>query len=73
MCVTHMSKITANNSHRFDDIADTLSDACRLAFIEKTLYYQNRQDNVSITDKLNQQMNNRINLMQKTSLSPIRR
>ena len=39
MCVTHMSKITANNSHRFDDIADTLADACKLAFIDKTLYY----------------------------------
>lgn len=38
MCKTHMSKITANDSHRHDDIADTLADACRIAFIEKTYY-----------------------------------
>ena len=37
-CIEHMSKITANDTHRHDDIADTLSDAVRLALIEKTLY-----------------------------------
>lgn len=38
LCTTHMSKITANNTHRHDDIADTLSDALRLALIDKTVY-----------------------------------
>lgn len=38
LCVEHMSKITANESHRWDDIADTLSDGIRMAFIEKSLY-----------------------------------
>jgi predicted phage terminase large subunit-like protein len=38
LCLAHMSKITANDSHRFDDIADTLSDAIRIALIEKTIY-----------------------------------
>ena len=33
-----MGKITANNTHRHDDIADTLSDAIRIALIEKTMY-----------------------------------
>lgn len=42
-CIKHMSKITANETHRHDDICDTLADAVRLALIEKTLY--------SITDK----------------------
>jgi len=37
-CILHMSKITANNTHRHDDIADTLSDAIRIALIEKTIY-----------------------------------
>lgn len=37
-CIKHMSKITANNTHRHDDIADTLSDAIRIALIEKTIY-----------------------------------
>jgi predicted phage terminase large subunit-like protein len=44
MCINHMAKITANNTHRFDDIADTLSDGIRIALIEKTLYsIDNRQ------------------------------
>jgi len=37
-CLKHMGKITANDSHRNDDICDTLADAIRMAFIEKTLY-----------------------------------
>lgn len=37
MCLNHMSKITANNSHRHDDIADTLADAIKIALIDKTL------------------------------------
>ena len=32
-----MSKITANETHRWDDIADTAADAIRMALIEKTL------------------------------------
>ena len=34
LCVDHMSKITANETHRWDDIADTLADAIRVALIE---------------------------------------
>lgn len=37
MCLEHMRKITANSSHRFDDIADTLADAIRIALIDKTI------------------------------------
>ena len=37
MCITHMTKITANDSHRHDDICDTLYDGCKLALIDKTL------------------------------------
>jgi hypothetical protein len=35
-----MSKITLNDSHRFDDIADTCADAINLALIEKVIYNQ---------------------------------
>jgi hypothetical protein len=38
-----MSKITANETHRFDDIADTVSDAIKLALIDKTLIINNNQ------------------------------
>lgn len=37
LCIDHMSKITANETHRWDDIADTAADAIRIALIEKTL------------------------------------
>lgn len=37
MCLEHMRKITANNSHRFDDIADTVAHAVRVSLIDKTL------------------------------------
>lgn len=37
LCKNHMSKITANNTHRRDDIADTLADAVRIALIDKSI------------------------------------
>jgi predicted phage terminase large subunit-like protein len=35
LCVNHMKKITNNDSHARDDIADTVSDAVRIALMEK--------------------------------------
>lgn len=43
LCIDHMSKITANETHRFDDIADTLADAIRMALIEKTIKIMSKQ------------------------------
>ena len=37
MCISHMSKITLNNAHAFDDICDSSADAIRAAFIDKIL------------------------------------
>lgn len=34
-CIEHCRKITANNSHRHDDIADTLYDAVKIGLIDK--------------------------------------
>jgi hypothetical protein len=36
-CLDHFKKITANDTHRFDDIADTLYDAVKLALIDETV------------------------------------
>ncbi len=44
MCINHMSKITANDTHRHDDIADTLADAIRIALIDKTINIRTKQD-----------------------------
>lgn len=50
LCIKHMSKITANNTHRYDDIADTLADGVQLGLIDKILYvnnnYQSKTDDI---------------------------
>ncbi len=63
-CVDHMSKITANMSHRFDDIADCCADAVRIALIEKTLYSgDNRKEtNDKILDAMNQSVRQKLKL-----------
>lgn len=43
MCKDHMSKITANNTHKRDDICDTAYDAIKITLIDKTF-------NVSVKD-----------------------
>jgi predicted phage terminase large subunit-like protein len=40
MVIEHMRKITANDSHRHDDIADTLYDAVKLGIIENVILSQ---------------------------------
>lgn len=37
-CKLHMSKITANNAHRHDDICDTLYDGVKIGLIDKSLH-----------------------------------
>jgi len=49
-CIRHMMKITANDTHRHDDVADTLYDAIKIALIDKTLTYNmKKNDNVAAT------------------------
>jgi len=55
MCITHMSKITANDSHRHDDIADTLVDAIKFALIDKTILHNITQNNSSAATILQNQ------------------
>ncbi len=38
-CLEHMRKITANDTHRHDDRADTLYDAAKIALIDKLITY----------------------------------
>lgn len=45
MCITHMSKITANDTHRHDDIADTCADAVKIALIDKLIHNNLEQRN----------------------------
>lgn len=65
ICIEHCSKITANNTHRHDDIADTLVDAVRAALIDQSVInkYINRSDEkankiISALNSVNQQRQN---------------
>ena len=43
-CIAQAIKITANDTHRWDDRIDTLYDACKIALIDKTLYIPSHDD-----------------------------
>jgi predicted phage terminase large subunit-like protein len=62
-CLTHMLKITANNTHRHDDIADTVADAVYKALIEKVVYVSPNVDKErgQIIDGLNQALQRKLN------------
>lgn len=45
MCIEHMKKITANNTHAHDDIADTLYDGIKAGLIDKIIYRDRQADN----------------------------
>lgn len=47
ICLDHMCKITANDTHRFDDIADTCADAIKIAFIDKIINIYHNTDNLT--------------------------
>lgn len=42
--IKHLGKITANDTHRYDDMADTFADAIKLALIDKTALLSMRRD-----------------------------
>lgn len=67
MCVNHMKKITNNDSHAFDDLADTCADAVRIALIEKSLYGCNykTQDNKLTAAKVAAQRIKRLNRLKQ--------
>ena len=71
--IDHMTQITDNDSHANDDICDTFYDAAKIAFIDKTLYDNSREKSTAVNEALNLQLNQRLNLSQRTSLSAFRR
>lgn len=44
MCIKHMAKISANEAHRWDDVADTCADAIKIALIDKSIRLGTKQD-----------------------------
>lgn len=69
MCKLHMSKITANNTHRRDDIADTLADGIKIALIDKSIYSVKSSTDASdkIMSDLTQSIRRRSNRYDYTS------
>ena len=65
MCIEHCAKITANNTHRYDDIADTLYDACKIALLDKTLY-QADDDSEDVVKLLSNRFKQKNNLLRRT-------
>lgn len=57
LVIPHMCKITANESHRFDDIADTLADAVKAALIQNIIKVS-KDDNKEIADIINHKLKN---------------
>jgi predicted phage terminase large subunit-like protein len=58
--ITHMMKITANDTHRHDDLCDTMYDAIKLTLIDKTLTISHNQDGSHIVKSMAQEMNTRL-------------
>ena len=67
MVINHMAKITANNSHRHDDICDTIYDACKLALIDKSFGQLDRDESqTKVLQSLSHNMNQRIRVKQNS-------
>lgn len=67
LCIEHCRKITANNTHRYDDIADTLYDAVKIALIDKyTHFYTTQyQEESKVVQEMAAQFNQRERMRSK--------
>ncbi len=65
MCIEHCRKITANNSHRFADIADTMYDGIKIGLIDKIISFNLIDDvkNNAVVSEMAASFNRRKNLM----------
>jgi hypothetical protein len=69
MCIDHMRKITMNDSHKNDDIADTCADAIQLALIDKVVsmgYSSDRDPATDVVKKLTSANARRRNIRAKS-------
>lgn len=59
MCVSHMVKITNNDTHAHDDIADTCADAIRIALIDNLLRFASGK--MDVVNKISKEAASRFN------------
>lgn len=71
MCIKHCKGITANNSHRFDDIADTMYDAIKIGLIDKTIIniQVDEESNYNVIARSIMGTSNRIDQLKKKAYS----
>ena len=68
MYVSHMIKITANDTHRHDDIADATYDACKIALIDKTIFVDYKSTiKENIVKSLAKGVENRVNALNRAA------
>lgn len=65
LVINHMCKITANNSHKHDDICDTVSDAIDIVLVNQNFYKQYVKEDNNILKSFNSSMNNKLKLGKK--------
>ena len=53
LCKKHMGKITANDSHKHDDLADNLYDGVKIGLIDKMIYKADIKQNQSADEVMN--------------------
>jgi predicted phage terminase large subunit-like protein len=66
-CLDHISKITANGTHRNDDIADTMYDAIKIALISKSLSIQMCENQENLAGKKIMEKFNYINKIRESA------
>jgi predicted phage terminase large subunit-like protein len=61
-CIKHMVKITANDSHRWDDKADTCYDSIKIALIDKTFntLIESSKDDAIVSKGLSQAFSDKL-------------
>ena len=65
--ISHMMKITANQTHRHDDLCDAAYDACKIALIDKALYFDKTDETQrNIVKSLAQGVAQRVSALQRT-------
>ena len=67
LCINHCKRITANNSHRHDDIADTLYDAVKLALIDEVVINKKDQTDYNSIAKSLFSNNQRIDRLRRAA------
>jgi len=63
--ISHMTKITANESHRRDDICDTAADAVRIALIDRSVYVPGIEEQRGVVVEIANKFRNKMDVLNR--------